>query len=199
MKALVDTFLTWGPFGVLLLSLFDSAGLPVPGGVDALVIVLAAVKPETAYYNAGIAVIGSLIGNMVLFFIARKGGQAYLERHSSSPRGQSMRRWSNKYGLLTVFVPALLPIPLPLKIFVLSAGALGVRPLSFFAVIFFSRVPRYFGLAYLGVHFGLDAMTWLKVHVKQMLLLGLVILFLGWALMKVVAWIRSRRSIPGRA
>ena len=36
-----------------------------------------------------------------------------------------------KYGLLAVAIPSILPPPMPFKPFVLAAGVAGVRPLDF--------------------------------------------------------------------
>jgi membrane protein YqaA with SNARE-associated domain len=101
---------------------------------------------------------------MFLFWIARKGGQIYLDRHTSSPRAMRFRLWFHQYGLLTVFIPALLPIPLPVKVFVLSAGALGTRPSTFLMVVLAARIPRYFGLAWLGARLGEESLPWLYAH-----------------------------------
>jgi uncharacterized membrane protein YdjX (TVP38/TMEM64 family) len=68
-----------------------------------------------------------------------------------------------------VFIPAAVPIPiLPLKLFVACAGALGVRRSRFLAVILAARIPRYAGLAYLGVRFGTAAGPWIRSHLWQM-------------------------------
>ena len=48
-------------------------------------------------------------------------------------------------------------VPLPLKVFVISAGALRTSFGRFLAVILVARVIRYFGLAYLGIQLGMDA------------------------------------------
>ena len=87
-----------------------------------------------------------------------------------------LRGWFQVYGLVTVFIPAFLPIPgLPLKIFVLSAGALGVSPLRFLLLILTARIPRYFGLAWLGSHFGSETMPWIKSHGGTLAVLGLIV------------------------
>lgn len=118
---------------------------------------------------------------MFLFYLARKGGQAYLDNATQSPRALRFRNWFQTYGLITVFIPALLPIPLPVKVFVLSAGALGVRPLTFLTVILLARIPRYFGLAWLGSQLGDNTLGWLKAHVLHLFgvaaALGLVLFF----------------------
>ena len=154
MRALLDWLIALGPAGVLFAAILDGAGLPIPGGVDALVIFLAARTPESAWLFAAMAVLGSVIGNLFLFSIARRGGEIYLRKRSSHPRSQRFRHWFEKYGLLTVFTSALVPLPImPMKIFVLCAGGLGSPTLRFLAVFIAGRIPRYFALAYLG-------MTW---------------------------------------
>ena len=143
MKDLFALLQSWGPFGAMLLAVLDSAGIPLPAGVDALVIAVAIASPAAAMGTATLSVIGSCAGSMFLFWVARKGGKLYLERQASSVRALRLRVWFDRYGLLTVFIPALVPIPMPLKVFVLSAGALGTRPLSFLAVVLAARIPRY--------------------------------------------------------
>ena len=102
------------------------------GGVDAMIVLIAVVSRRQAYLAALTAILGSLVGSLILFLIARKGGEEYHRRHTSSARGNRLRAWFHEYGLLTVFVPAFVPIiPLPLKIFIISAGALEESPLNF--------------------------------------------------------------------
>ncbi|MBI3681373.1 MAG: VTT domain-containing protein [Acidobacteria bacterium] len=169
MKTIAGALTAWGPFGLFFLSIFDSAGIPLPAAVDALLTATAAVNPREAYFAALLATIGSVIGSMALLWIARIGGQAYLDRRTGSGRGAKFRHWFQTYGLVTVFIPALLPIPMPLKVFVISAGALGVRRRLFLAVMLAARIPRYFGLAYLGSQLGEHTMSWLGEHMWQLL------------------------------
>ena len=51
-------------------------------------------------------------------------------------------------------MPAVLPIPLPLKVFVISAGVLRTALARFIAVVVVARTIRYFGLAWLGISLG---------------------------------------------
>jgi membrane protein YqaA with SNARE-associated domain len=134
------------------------------GGVDLLLIAVATNKPGQAYFAALLAVAGSLIGSLILFFIARKGGEVLLMRHVASGTGARMHLWFQRWGLATVFVPALSPIPLPLKIPVFCAGALQVRVLYFAVVVIAARAIRYFVIAYLSIHYGSDTAQFLKNH-----------------------------------
>jgi len=191
VRKLVVFLQGWGPLGAFCLAVLDSAGVPLPASVDVLLIAVAATNPGLAMLSAGLSVLGSAIGSMFLFSIARKGGQMYLERKASSPKAMKFREWFARYGLATVFVPALVPIiPLPLKVFVLSAGALGVKPLHFLGVVLVARVLRYYGLALLGMRLGEGAWPWLRSHALD---LGLAALVLFAAIYASMRWFDARR------
>ena len=192
MKGFVEWVRALGPLGVFLLAMLDGAGVPLVGGVDALLVWVAVTIPAAAYISVAAAIAGSAIGSVFLFLLARKGGEAYLSRYTSTPRGTRLRNWFLEYGLLTVFVPALIPIPMPMKIFVLSAGAMGVRPWLFTVVVVAARIPRYFFLAWLGLQLGNQTLPYLKHHVWQLcgIAAGLfVVLYLG------IKYIDRRRKL----
>ena len=166
------------------------------GGVDALIVLIAVVDHAQAYWAAGAAVAGSLIGCLVLFLIARKGGEAYLQRHVISPREARFRAWFHEFGLLTVFVPAFVPIPLPLKIFVVSAGALEESPTSFAIVLVAARIPRYLFLAWLGTRLGKETVPYLRQHAWEF---GLLAVALFGILYLVISYLHRRhitKSMP---
>lgn len=166
MKEVLANLVEWGMPGLFLAALLDGAGVPVPSGVDVLIVFLATRLPDQVLLMAALAVLGSVTGNLLLFAIARRGGQMFLEKRTSSPRTKRFRQWFDYYGLLTVFVAALVPLPvMPLKIFVFCSGALGVSPQRFLAVFIGARIPRYLGLAMLGQAMGNDALTFLRLHV----------------------------------
>jgi membrane protein YqaA with SNARE-associated domain len=169
--------------GVLLLGLLDSTGIPMVGGVDLYIVLVAMVDRSQGYLAAGAAIAGSLIGSLILFLIARKGGEEYHRRHTSSVRGAKLRAWFHEYGLLTVFVPAFVPvIPLPLKIFIVSAGALEESPVTFSIVLLAARIPRYMFLAWLGSRLGADTIPYLRQHICGLVFLAaalFVVLYLG--------------------
>jgi uncharacterized membrane protein YdjX (TVP38/TMEM64 family) len=170
----VDVLIAFGPLGILVLALVDSA-VPVAGVFDALIAVIAAERPSIGWWCAVCAVIGSTAGNYVLFHTARRGGRRFLDKSAASPRKQMFRAWFERFGLITVFIPALLPIPMPLKLFVISAGALGTSVRAFLLVVILARTLRYFGLAWLGVNLGKDAGGFLKVHAWHFVLAAVLL------------------------
>jgi membrane protein YqaA with SNARE-associated domain len=187
MKGFINTLVAFGPLGVFFIALIDGIGVPIPGGVDFLLVLLAAKHPDQAYLLAAVTIIGSLIGGMALFHIARKGGESYLAKYTSDGRGQTLKSWFLEYGLLTVFIPALVVIPMPLKISEICAGALGVRPMPFFLTLLAARIPRYIGLAYLGARMGEDgAWPWVKSHGWHMGLFSLALFVVLYLMILVV-------------
>ncbi len=185
MRHFLAVLTSWGPFGLFGVATLESAGIPNPAATDLLLIALAITHPGEANLAAGLAVLGSLLGSIVFFEITRKGAQLYLARHTSSGRGARFRAWFLRYGLVTVFVAGLLPVPLPLKAFVACAAATGVSRTRFLVVLTVARVPRYLGLAYLGAHLGKNAPEWFKSHVWQMAVFA-VVLFVG--LYALIRW-----------
>lgn len=174
MRRFFDWLIALGPVGLFILSVLDSAGIPVVGGVDALLIVVTVSNPHAAYLGAGLAVAGSVAGSLILFLIAKKGGEAYLDRYTVNRQSRRFKAWFLEYGLITVFVPAAVPIvPMPMKVFVLSAGALGVNPWVFCLVILVARGIRYFVIAFMGLRLGHNTLPYLETHIW--LLVGLAV------------------------
>ena len=136
----------FGAPGIFLLSLIDSLGVPLPAATDYWMLTVAVDAPQRAYLIALMAVIGSSVGSIALFLAARHGRKFFTKGELTSARGQKFQQWFDRYGLLTVFVPAVTPIvPLPLKVFVVSAGALRTRTIRFLVVLLAARIIRYFG------------------------------------------------------
>jgi uncharacterized membrane protein YdjX (TVP38/TMEM64 family) len=185
MRHFLDLLLSWGPAGVFTIASVESAGIPNPGGTDFLLLALTIARPGDAFKGAALAVIGSLLGSVVFFEILRRGGERYLERYTSSGRGARFRAWFLRYGLLTVFIPALLPIPiLPFKAFAACACVLGVSRTRFLLVLAAARIPRYFALAYLGSLLGKDSPAWLRSHGWYMLGFAAGLFLLLYALIR---------------
>lgn len=161
MHRFTTALMAYGPWGVLLLSVLDSMGIPIPAAIDFLLVGVGASSvnaPRHAYLSALLAVLGSTVGNITLFMGARHGRRLFSKSDPPPGKGQRFQQWFQRYGLLSVFVPAVTPVvPLPLKVFVISAGALHTPFSRFLAVILLARIIRYFGEAWLGLQLGEDA------------------------------------------
>ena len=169
MKQFFAWLASFGPMGLLGLSFVECLGIPNPGGTDFALVAFAAARPQDAFLGAMLASLGSIVGSAVFFEITRKGGEAFLNRYTATARANKFRKWYRYYGLATVFISALVPIPiLPLKVFAACAGAMGVARSRFLTVLGLARIPRYLGLAYLGTRLGPESWPWVKSHVWQL-------------------------------
>lgn len=149
---------TYGPWGIFGIALLDSMGVPLPAMTDVVLLGISVDSvhhPSVAYFAAAMATAGSVIGNVILFQAVRHGRNLFGRKKADPGKFQS---WFQRYGLLSVFVPAVVPfVPLPLKVFVISAGAFRAPFPAFLVVIAVARVIRFFGLAYLAMQLGADA------------------------------------------
>ena len=76
-----------GP-GLFLIAFLDSSFLSFPQANDLLIVVMVAKAPQWMPYYAGLATLGSLAGCLAIYYVARKGGEAFLrKRMSGPPRG----------------------------------------------------------------------------------------------------------------
>jgi len=154
---------TLGAPGLFLISFLDSSVLTFPIINDFLLIDLAVQRPALMPYYALMAASGSLLGCVLLYYIARKGGEAYFHRKAGE-RGHTIRHWVTQNGFGGMLLAALLPPPTPFKIFVFAAGVFEMPLGSFALAIGLARMIRYFGIGYLAVKYGHDTLPLLARH-----------------------------------
>ncbi len=189
MDGFRDTLLALGLPGLFLFALVDSAGLPLPGGVDIVLMLLAWQQPALFVVIAFVAAAGSTVGCLVLYRVGRTGGELALRRLDPEKR-----RWATKKVLendtLAMMVAVLAPPPLPTKVFMLVAGAVGMPVPRFVAAVFTGRMIRFGGEAYLAVRLGDQALETLQRYYPLVgaVLAGAVVVYL------VVKWLRRRRA-----
>ena len=162
LSKITAALVAYGPWGVFLLGVIDSVGVPLPATMDTLIVLIAVKSASRGYLAAFLGVLGSAAGNLILFQMARLGVRRFVRQVKEPGSSSRFRAWFDRYGLVTVFIPAAVPVlPLPLKFFVISAGVLQTPLPKFLAVIVTARCLRYFGDAYLGALLRDDAMGFL--------------------------------------
>src|SRR6516225_2846995 len=118
--------LAWGALGIFIISFLDSSFLSFPEDVDLLIMGMVIRRPHLLLYYSLMATAGSLVGCLVLYYLARAGGEAFVRKRFKEHHVDRGLVLAQKYGLLIVIVPALLPPPMPFKIFILIAGVAGI-------------------------------------------------------------------------
>ena len=176
---------TLGAPGLLLISFLDSSVLTFPVINDLLLIELSMRRPERMPLYASMAVLGSLLGCVFLFLLARRVEEAAFHRKVGA-RAAAIRNWVVRNGFGGMLMAAMLPPPTPFKFFVLAAGVFEMPLVSFASAIGLARVIRYFGVGYLAVRYGADALPYLGQHKLQVILLVIAFVAVSYAVSRVV-------------
>ncbi len=146
---------------------------------------------ERLVYYATMATLGSMTGCFVLYWLAWKGGERFLQKWFKEQHIERASAQVRRFGVLALLVPAILPPPAPFKIFVLLAGVIRIPPLKFAVAIGVGRGVRYFAEGLLAVWYGERAMQYIEAHGREAALwTGLVVLVAGLA----YAWRRRRQG-----
>lgn len=161
MDSVKEYLLAFGLPGLFAIAFLDSAGVPLPGGVDLVVMLLSWQRPELFILVALVAAIGSTAGCWVLYRLARVGGDAMLARFPKEKQ-EWVTEKVRRNDILAVSVAMLGPPPFPTKLFILVAGVVRMDWRRFVAAVFFGRFIRYLGEAYLAVRLGDRAMATLQ-------------------------------------
>jgi membrane protein YqaA with SNARE-associated domain len=163
LQSLFEALKAYGSLGLFGISLIDSAGIPLPGGPDTVMILLSANTPALMPLYALAATAGSAIGCTLLYLVARRGGVAALNRLKPEKRIR-IENLLGRYDLIAVMVPAVLPPPFPFKPFVLCAGVFRFKTWRFITAIFIGRALRFLIEGWLAIRFGEDAGRIIRQH-----------------------------------
>jgi len=158
-RSLMPHWLTHlGALGLFSVAVVDSSPipLPLPGSTDLLLLWLVAFGGDP-WLLAALAIAGSLVGGYSTWHLGHRGGEAALRRYVPARLLGRVVGWVERHRILAVFLPAVLPPPIPLLPFALAAGALGVSRRRFLVVYGSARSLRYSLIAWLGVVYGRHA------------------------------------------
>jgi membrane protein YqaA with SNARE-associated domain len=174
-----------GAPGLFLISFLDSSVLTFPVINDLLLIELSMQHPARMPLYAFMAMLGSVLGCVLLFFLAEKGGEALFHKHAGQ-RAQAIHNWVVHNGFGGMLVAALLPPPTPFKVFVVAAGVFEVPLVSFTAAITLARAIRYFGIGYLAIRYGAQALPYLMSHKWQVAAVVIVLAAVSYLLSRLI-------------
>src|SRR5919112_4347045 len=169
---------------MIVIGTLDSSLLSLPEINDYLVVGRCYKYPGAAFYFPLFAAIGSVIGCNLLYTIVRRGGQAVLRKRFKLSSIKRVERAYERFGFLAIGIPAILPPPLPFKIFVATAGALEYPRWKFLLTVMVARSLRYYVEGVLAVFYGRRVLLFMKDNglailsiVATLGLIGLIIYF----------------------
>lgn len=190
---LANYLTTFGVFGVFAIALLDSALVPLPGGPDAALMLLAAAHPAWSWAYVLAATTGSVIGCVVLYWIARRAGRRALDRFPAEKRAR-VEHMLARYDVLAVLVASVLPPPFPFKLFIVSAGVFRLNLVRLALAVGAGRAFRFSVEAFLAARYGERASALVAQHYPM---IGLVVAVVIIALFVAKKHLWRARPSPG--
>ena len=188
-----------GGSGLFVVAFLDSSFLSLPEINDILVVLMVTRNKALMTYYASMATLGSIAGCLVLHGVGRRGGEALVRKRFTGPRVERALALFHRFGVLAIIVPALLPPPMPFKLFVLISGVARVRVLSFVGAVAVGRGMRYFGEGALAVRYGDQTIAILRANGPQVALVLVVCTLVGVGVSVVLRRHRRWWSATGSA
>jgi membrane protein YqaA with SNARE-associated domain len=176
---------------MLVIGALDSSLLSLPEINDYLVVGRCFKYPSAAFYFPLFAAAGSVIGCAVLYSIMRRGGQAVLRKRFSIESIQRVEKAYARFGFLAIAVPAILPPPLPFKIFVATAGTLEYPRWKFLLTVMLARSLRYYVEGILAVYYGRRVLLFFKDNGLVIISMGAAVVLVGILIYLLINWRKS--------
>lgn len=186
--------LALGAPGLFIVAILDSSFLTLPEINDILVVVMVTRHKSRLALYAGAAMAGSVVGSLALFMIGRKGGEAVLRKRFSVQRSDRAMAFIQKYGVMAIIIPSLLPPPMPFKMFVLLSGVARIPVPRFITAVAIGRGTRYFGEGLLALRYGDQTMMFLHEHSRTVALVLAVALAAGLAVYVLAGKARAAKG-----
>ena len=142
------------PQALFWVSFAESSFFPIPP--DAMLIPMVLANRAKAWYFAGIATVGSILGGIlgyaIGYFVYETLGQWVINLYGLSSQFDAYRAAYNEWGLWIILIKGLTPIPY--KLVTIASGAAAFDIWVFIAASIVTRGARFFMVAALLYWFG---------------------------------------------
>ena len=182
----------WGLGG---LALIDSALVPLPTSMDGAVIGYVAVDHSKFLLYCLMAAAASAIGSLVPYYVGRAGGELFLLKRINRQRYERMRDRFENQEFLAIMIPAMMPPPMPIKLFEFGAGVFEMRPVRFALAIFTGKLIQFLVCSIITILYG-PAISHTVTHVLHTHP-GIAFGTVGVIVLVLVVWV-LRKLFDGR-
>jgi len=182
-----------GP-GLFIVGFLDSSFLSLPEINDLLLIWMVTQHKSRMPYYAASSTLGSVAGCLVLYYVGRKSEEWVARRFSAARMERAMKTFQ-RYGVMAVLIPSLLPPPAPFKVFVLLSGIAGISVTRFAAAIAIGRGIRYFGEGLLALWYGDRAIEFIRANGRPVALSLVALLAIATAAYVLRMKAQSRKRL----
>jgi membrane protein YqaA with SNARE-associated domain len=151
---LMATLKPLGVWGLGGLALIDSALVPLPTSMDGAVIGYVAVDHSKFLLYCLMAAFASAVGSLVPYYVGRAGGELFLLKRINRERYERMRDRFENQEFLAIMIPAMMPPPMPIKLFEFGAGVFEMKPLRFATAIFAGKLIQFLVCSIITILYG---------------------------------------------
>jgi membrane protein YqaA with SNARE-associated domain len=141
----------WGLGG---LAFIDSGMFPLPTTMDGVVIGYVASDHRKFLFYCLMAAFTSSLGSLIPYYIGRAGGELFLLKRINRDRYERMRDKFERQEFLAIMIPAMMPPPMPIKLFEFGAGVFEMKPLPFALAIFLGKFIQFMVCALITIFYG---------------------------------------------
>lgn len=197
MAALIRQFIALifqlGYFGPFVMGILDSSFLFVPFGNDLLVVGLVAQHHQGYLLYVLSAVCGSTCGTFLLDLVARKAGEAGVQKVAGQRRFDYLKRKIGEKGGRAIVLGCLAPPPFPFTMVVATTSALGYPRKKLLATVATARAARFLILGYLAMRFGRQILRIANSQPFRWTMIAFVVLCVAGSALSIAKWVRRRR------
>jgi membrane protein YqaA with SNARE-associated domain len=178
------------------MGIMDSSFLFLPFGNDLLVVALVARHHDALPFYVLSAVCGSTLGVFLLDLIARKSGEAGVQKVAGQSKFERLKRKVGEKGGRALVVGSLAPPPFPFTMVVATTSALGYPRRRLLWTVALSRAARFIILGFLAIKFGRTILRVMNTAAFKWSMIGFAVLCAIGSGFSIAKWLRSRRPVP---
>ncbi len=151
IHAVVEWFLSYGSWGLAILSFFESSFFPVIP--DVILIPLGIAQPEWVWWYALITTLSSVAGALLGWWIGKKLGRPLMLRLFKHQTVEKVEAYFDQFGGFSLAIAGFTPIPF--KVFTIASGMCDIRIREVVLWSLLGRGARFFLVAWIiGQYFG---------------------------------------------
>lgn len=154
----------WGLGG---LAFVDSGLFPLPTTMDGVLIGYVAGDHRKFLLYCLMAAAASAAGSMIPYFVGRAGGELFLLKRINRERYERMRDKFERQEFMAIMFPAMMPPPMPIKLFEFAAGVFEMKPLLFALAIFSGKFVQFMVCAVITILYGPEIAHTVRLAVHE--------------------------------
>jgi membrane protein YqaA with SNARE-associated domain len=183
-----------GAAGLVLLGILDSSFLFLPLGNDLLLTALTIRHRQWLALYVICAAAGSTLGVLLLDVVARKGGEAGIQKLVSKRRYEYLKRKMSSHAGMMIGLACLAPPPFPFTPVIATASVFNYPRLRLLGTVLAGRIARFTIIGLLAMKFGPLILRLAKTNVFVGIMIAIIVISAIGSLLSVMKWVRQSKK-----